>query len=416
MTKTDVTRRTFLATSAAAIGVASFPTPLIAKERELVIISEKSGDQLPVLENIVNEFGKAAGVKISFNNMDHEAHKTAIRNYLVASPPDINFWFSGERMRGFVNKGLLADISDLVEAENWKDVVPGMGAVTVDGRQYGLPLGGPLWGMWYRRDTFEENGFTVPKTVDDLFTLKQQADDAGMSAIAIGTKNLWPAAGWFDHMNLRINGLEHHMALMEGKIAYTDASMMKVFDAWAEMVNAGMFVDNHTSFAWDQAGALLAQKKAAMMDLGAFIKYAFADEDHDQLEFAAFPTIDPAMPQYEDFSVNSVHIPAGAKNPEVAREFLSYFYAPEVQKPYADSDGSIPARVDVDMSDNRLVAISQDVMRTAAGTAQYYDRDTNPDVAQAGLKGFQEFMVHPERAEKVLGNIERARERIYGAL
>lgn len=416
MSKLSITRRTFLISSAAIAGASCLGMPLFAKTRQLVIISDKSGDQRKVLEKIVADFEKESGIKVSLNNMDHEAHKTAIRNYLVASPPDINFWFSGERMRGFVERGLLADITDLVEKEKWADVVPSLGATTVKGRQYGLPLGGPLWGFWYRQDTFDKFGLSVPKTFNDFFTLQKKASAAGLAPITIGTKNLWPTGGWFDHMNLRINGLEHHMALMDGKIAYTDASVKKVLDVWAQLINSKLFVENHTSFGWDQAGALLVQKKAAMMDLAAFVKYAFPENEREQLRFAPFPTIDSSIPQYEDFSVNSVHIPAGAPHPEEAREFLAYFFRPEILKLYAKADGSIPGRSDIDMSNDRLVSIQQQAMKGVAGTAQYFDRDTNPDVAQAGMKGFQEFMIHPDRMDRILTNVERTRKRVYGAL
>ena len=55
--------------------------------------------------------------------MDHEAHKTAIRSYLVVGAPDICFWFSRNRMKAFVTKGLFDDISDLFARENYKSVL-----------------------------------------------------------------------------------------------------------------------------------------------------------------------------------------------------------------------------------------------------------------------------------------------------
>lgn len=416
MAKLTLNRRQFLATTAAA-GTMSLAAPLYAQNRELVIISNRSNaDQRAALEAIAAEFGAQAGVKVSVNNMDHEAHKTAIRNYLVASPPDVNFWFSGERMRGFVERELFADITDLVEENNWSDVVPAMGATTVGGRVYGLPTAGILWGMWYRQDVFDEHGWTAPSTFEDFFTLGEKAKAAGMTPVAMGIKNMWPAAGWFDHMNLRINGLEHHQALMEGKIAYTDSSLNKVLEPWADLINAGMFSENSTSFAWDQAGALLAQKKAAMMDLGGFIKFAFEEADIPQLRFANFPTIYPNVGKYEDFSVDSIHIPAGAKNPDAAREFLTYFYQADNLWKYLKPDGNLPARTDIDVTGDHMMEQSQKGLIGVQGTSQYFDRDTNPDVAQAGLKGFQEFMARPDRAAKVLQDIENARARVYGAL
>ena len=137
MIKPTLSRRQFLASTAAA-GAATLASPAYAQSRELVIISNRgSAGQRAALEAIAAEFGKDAGVKVSVNNMDHEAHKTAIRNYLVASPPDFCFWFSGERMKSFVARDLFADITDLVEEQNYADVVPALGATTVDGRVYG---------------------------------------------------------------------------------------------------------------------------------------------------------------------------------------------------------------------------------------------------------------------------------------
>ncbi|MAZ84453.1 MAG: ABC transporter substrate-binding protein [Rhizobiales bacterium] len=416
MIKPTLSRRQFLASTAAA-GAATLASPAYAQSRELVIISNRgSAGQRAALEAIAAEFGKDAGVKVSVNNMDHEAHKTAIRNYLVASPPDFCFWFSGERMKSFVARDLFADITDLVEEQNYADVVPALGATTVDGRVYGMPTAGIMWGMWYLQDVFDEQGWTAPTTRDEFLAFGEKARAAGMDPIAIGTKEMWPAAGWFDHMNLRINGLKHHMDLMAGKIAYTDQSLVKVMDAWAEQINAKLFNPNMTSFVWDQAAASLAQKRAAMMDLGGFISYGIPEEQHKQLRFSPFPIYDSSLGRFEDYSVDSVHIPKKAPNPEVAREWLVYFYEAERQKRYLEPEGNVPARIDVDMSSNHIVSEAQKGLAGMDGSAQYFDRDTNPDVAQAGLKGFQEFMVRPERAQSILQSIEGARSRAYGKI
>ncbi|RVD64246.1 carbohydrate ABC transporter substrate-binding protein, partial [Mesorhizobium sp. M4A.F.Ca.ET.029.04.2.1] len=45
---------------------------------------------------------------------------------------------------------------------------------------------------------------------------------------------------------------------------------------------------------------------------------------------------------------------------------------------------------------------------------QYYDRDTDPDMAQEGMTGLQEFMVKPERREQILERLEKTRKRIFG--
>ncbi len=411
----QASRRQFLIGTGAALTGAVVSAPALAQNGEITIISNiGAAGQRGVLQGIADAFSRETGTKVTINNMDHEAHKTAIRSYLVVGAPDVCFWFSGNRMKAFVQRGLFDDISDLFEKEEYAKVLgPTAGAVTVDGKQYGLPLAGLLWGMFYREDVFAEKGWKAPNAIEDLLALGEQAKSAGMIPVSIGIKEMWPAAGWFDHMNLRMNGLERHMALMDGKMSYTDPALVPVFDKWSELIKAGLFSPNSTSFGWEQAAAALAQKNAAMMDLGGFIKYSFPADQQDQIKFAPFPRIVADMPRYEDFSLNSIHIPAKAKNKQGARDFLAYFYQPKNLGAFVEAESGVPPRNDCPPSKDPIVNQAVESLKAVAGSAQYYDRDTDPDMAQEGLKGFQEFMVKPERRDQILERLEATRKRIF---
>jgi multiple sugar transport system substrate-binding protein len=408
-------RRQFLIGSGAALTGAALYTPALAKGGEVTIISDlANGDQRAVLQKIADAYSKKTGTTITINNMDHEAHKTAIRSYLVVGPPDICFWFSGNRMKAFVKRGLFDDISDLFVREGYASKLGAtMTAVTVDGKQYGLPMGGILWGLFYRKDVFEKKGWSAPKTWDDFLKFGEAAKSAGMIPMSMGTKDLWPCGGWFDHMNLRINGLEKHIDLMDGKIPYTDPMLKPVFDKWEELLKADFFSPNGTSFGWEQAGAAVAQEKAAMLDLGSFVKYAFPEEDRPQMAFTPFPEVMPGMDRYEDFSVNSIHVPAKAKNKQGARDFLAYLYQPDNLGALLEAEGTVPPRNDCPPSKDPMVNAAVESLKTVKGTSQYYDRDTDPDMAQAGMKGFQEFTVMPQNREKILAQLEKTRARIF---
>ena len=411
----SASRRKFLVGAGAALASTTLGRPALAQSKEMTIISNiGSATQRDVLQRVAGEFEKTSGVKVTINNMDHEAHKTAIRSYLVVGAPDVCFWFSGNRMKAFVKRDLFDDISDLFARENYKSVLgTTAAAVTVDGKQYGLPLGGLLWGLFYRKDVFAEKGWTPPKSMDDLLTLGEKAKSANMIPVSIGTKELWPAAGWFDHMNLRINGLDKHMALMDGAMAYTDPALTPVFDKWEAMIKAGLFTPNETSSGWEQAAAALAQRKAAMMDLAGFIKYGFPPDQQDQIAYTPFPEIAPGVARYEDFSLNSIHIPKNAKNKESARDFLAYFYRPDNLSAFLEAESAVPPRSDCPPSKDPLINAAVASLKTVVGSAQYYDRDTDPDMAQEGLKGFQEFMAKPERRRQIQESLEATRVRIF---
>ena len=48
-----------------------------------------------------------------------------------------------------------------------------------------------------------------------------------------------------------------------------------------------------------------------------------------------------------------------------------------------------------------------------AKAAQFYDRDTNPEMATEGMKGFQEFMVYPSRMDNILQRLDKIEERVF---
>ncbi|MGA7213668.1 MAG: hypothetical protein WBX20_05610, partial [Terrimicrobiaceae bacterium] len=48
-----------------------------------------------------------------------------------------------------------------------------------------------------------------------------------------------------------------------------------------------------------------------------------------------------------------------------------------------------------------------------AKSAQYYDRDTDPEMATEGMKGFQEFMAFPDRIDQILQRLDKVEQRIF---
>ena len=65
------------------------------------------------------------------------------------------------------------------------------------------------------------------------------------------------------------------------------------------------------------------------------------------------------------------------------------------------------------LTGSQLLKIGFKVLSESAGLAQFYDRDTPPEMAKEGMKGFQEFMVKPDREKQIRQRIERARKRIF---
>lgn len=367
-------------------------------------------------ETIIPTFEKEnPDIKVEMTIYDHEAYKTQIRNFLPADPPDVVNWFSGNRMKFFVNQGLFEDVSDVWDQNNLhNELAAARSTMTVDGKQWGVPIGYYQWGFYYRKDIFAKYGLGEPRSMADLMNIFETLKKNGVAPIAIGTKYLWTAAGWFDFLNLRINGYDFHMALMDGEVSYEDQRLDRVFDVWGEIAKSGYYIDNHASYSWQEGMAPMINGDAAMYLLGNFIIPDLMRAGlKGKIGYFQFPVIDGSVRTYEEAPTDSMHIPARAKNKKDAKKLLAFLGRADIQKIIADASGNLSTNNQSPPPTDEFLKIGFKVLSESAGLAQFYDRDTPPEMAKEGMKGFQEFMVKPDREKQIRQRIERARKRIF---
>lgn len=317
-------------------------------------------------------------------------------------------------MRAFTKRNLFEDLSSFYQANGLTEPMkPFIPAVSDNGKQYMMPTTFSTWGFFYKKDVFEKHGITPPKTWDDLMAVAAKLKENGIVPFTIGTRDLWANDLWFDYLDLGINGLDFHMQLMDGKVPYTDPRVKEVFARWREPIEKGYFLENHTSYGWQEAIPFLAQGKAAMYLLGTGVLTSLPVEAHKEFGFFPFPDVKPGMPRYEEVSINGIFVPSGAKNKELGKKFLAFLGQPENLKAFAEAGASLPGRTDIDLGDNPFAQTQMTMVKQAKGSSQFYDRDTDPDMAQVGMKGFQEFTVNPDKVDQILERLEATRQRIF---
>ena len=381
-----------------------------------LVINSDQADPAPkaAFAEVVKQFEAAnPDIKVKLNTFDKEAYKTALRNWLSTQPPDVVFWYAGNRMKQFVSKDLFEDVSDI-----WKDndlldkMSTAAPAMSIDEKQWGVPYTYYQWGVYYRKDIFKRLGIEIPKTYDEFLAASAKIKADGIAPVTIGTKYLWTAAGWFDYLNMRTNGLDFHIELMDGKVAYDDDRVKATFANWNKMVEPGYFIENHATYSWQEALPFLLKGEAAMYLIGNFVTPQLGDQE-ENIGFFQFPIIDPSKNVGEDAPMDTVHIPAKAKNKADARKFLAYLASPDVQTQINAAINQIPPHKDAKAADNYFLNIGIKMLGEADGQAQFFDRDTTPGMAKEGMKGFQEFMVKPDRLEKILASMEKTRKREF---
>ena len=365
----------------------------------------------------VEKFKKAnPDIKVTVNINDREAHKTAIRNFLSADAPDITAWYPGNRMAPFVNAGQFEDISDLWKEQGWSESFAAIKpTMSMNGKQWGVPYSYYQWGIYYRKDIFEKLGIAVPKNWAEFLAACKTLKDNGITPLTIGTKFLWPAAGVFDYLNLRTNGYDVHNDLTAGKIKYTDPRIQKVFEKWGELVKPGYFIENHATLAWQDALAPFVKGEAAMYVMGNFAVASMKDAGltNDQIDYFPFPTITEGVARAEEAPADAFFIPSRAKNKENARKFLAFIAQPEIQSEWNKTIGQLPPNSKAQVGDDKFIQKGFETVSTASGLAQFFDRDAPAEMAKAGMEGFQEFMIKPDRLDRILKRLDKIQARVY---
>ena len=386
--------------------------------RDLVItFDDMNPGPKAAFENAIAQFQKEnPDINVIANNGDREEHKAAIRNFLIADAPDVTSWYPGNRMRPFVKAGLFEDVSDVWDANNFhEDLAAIKPTMTIGGKQWGVPYSYYQWGVYYRKDIFDENGLSEPTNWAEFKEVCAKLKSNGIAPITIGTKYLWTAAGVFDYINLRTNGYKVHNDLTAGKIKYTDPRIRKTFEYWAELVNAGYFLENHSSMSWQDAVVPFAKGEAAMYVMGNFSVDAYknAGLTYDQIDFFPFPEITPGVPRAEEAPADAFFIPTKAKNKSDAKKWLAFVARPDVQTEWNKTIGQLPINSKAKVADDKFIKQGFETLNSAAGLAQFYDRDAVAEMAAAGMEGFQEFMMKPDRLDKILKRLDKIQAKVY---
>lgn len=373
------------------------------------------------MEKMIGDFGALhPGLNIETTVIDREAYKTQIRNFLTADSPDVATWYAANRMTPYVSAGLFEDVSDLwAEPEIAENLASTKGAMTIDGKQWGVPYTYYQWGIYYRKDIYAELGLSEPTNFDEMKSNCQAIIDSGRACYTIGSKFLWTAGGWFDYLNMRTNGFDFHMDLAAGNVKWTDDRVRATFANWKELIDMGAFLENHQNYSWQEALPFMVKGEAAAYLMGNFAVAPLREAGltDDQLDFYQFPAINPDVALAEDAPTDTFHIPANASNKEAAREFLRFAVSADVQTEINNGAnlGQLPVNASASVDNDKFLNEGFEMLsaNSPGGVAQFFDRDYPAEMAAEAMQGLQEFMVIPGNLDDILNRLDKVQERVY---
>jgi raffinose/stachyose/melibiose transport system substrate-binding protein len=143
-------------------------------------------------------------VTLAIDPIQNEQFPTKIPLALESStPPDIYQQWGGGQEATQIKSGKVSNIT--AYTSSWISEIGGAATSwQVNGQQYGVPYDLHMVGFWYRKDLFSKAGIaSPPATLPELVTDVAKLKAAHITPIAVGSKDRWPDAFWWEYFALR---------------------------------------------------------------------------------------------------------------------------------------------------------------------------------------------------------------------
>lgn len=412
------------ATLSVALLGSLYTIPVYAQGQQVTVAHYFTGPLgRKAVTKIFQDFQADTGIKVVDNPLGHEDFKTAILVMAAGGDlPDAFSYWAGARTRFVVDSGSLRTIDDLWKSANLGSVIPASiakEATEYNGHHYLIPFGYHYVGIFYNKKLFEKAGIdSTPKTWKQFIALCKKLKTKGITPIALGSKNRWPAQFWFDYIILRTAGPAYRARLVEGKASYNDPQVVHAMKLWKGLVDDGFFVKNSNADTWTDAADRVSRGEAAMTLMGTWIT-GYWDNHKLQpgvdYDFFVFPTIKRNVPQAALGPVDGWVISKNAKDPASAEKLLRYLITnTKAQAFWAQSQGALSPNehVKTDIY-NPVMKHALQVVSHSAAFAFNYDLATPPPVAEVGLSMFAQFMNNPKPYKKYLADTEKQIKGLY---
>jgi multiple sugar transport system substrate-binding protein len=430
MAATELSRRRFL------LGAASLGSvPLLAscvgsgvgesgggQASATITLQSSIQDTAPkaALEEIVAAY-TGPGSPVTLNSVATEQFRAQLSTYLSsAEPPDVLTWYAGSVANSYAAEGLLMDLTDLWTGDGacagFSDALRSL-STSADGKAIFVPTNYYWWSVFYKKSAFQQWGVEPPTTWEEFISLCERLKARGIHPLTNGIgSTAWMSAGWFDYLNLRINGADYHRALLAGQRSFTDPEVVAVLEEYRRLLP--YFHPNQ--FSWDaqQAVTPMVNNEAAMYLVGAFVTQYFPEDQRDDLDFFSVPPINPGVPSAEEAPTDGYFAAAGSDNPEGAKALLNYLASPQAQQEFITKSGSsnLPTSPDVDTSGfSPLVQKGIELLNSTQEITQFFNRDSSDALQTTADAALTRFIADPGDIPAHLRDWQAAAEQVFAS-
>ncbi|ORT48705.1 alpha-glucoside ABC transporter substrate-binding protein [Vibrio sp. qd031] len=320
-----------------------------------------------LVESVIAYFEAATGATVNYSGSDSFEQQIAI-DVQAGSAPNIAIFPQPGLAADLASKGFLTPLSD--ETAPWLEANYAAGSSWVDlGTFAGKDGKDDLYGffykvdlkslVWYVPENFEDAGYEVPETLEDLKALTEQmvADGETPWCVGLGSGGAtgWPATDWVEDLMLRTQSPQDYDKWTTNELKFNDPKVVEAIDEFGWFVLNDKFVDGGsravaaTDFRDSPKGMFTSPAKCYMHRQASFIPSFFPEGtelgmDADFFYFPAYESKDLGKPVLGAGTMFSI-----TKDSKGARAFMEFLKSPIAHEVWMAQSGFLTPYKGVNM-------------------------------------------------------------------
>lgn len=384
-------------------------------------------DPMPgIIEDSMKRFkADNSNYDVEISVMQNDAYKTKLQIAMSSNTmPDIFFSWSGGPMNQYIDSNKLADLTQLMNENNYKDrfMDAAINQATYKDKLWAVPVENTSVAMFfYNKEIFQKYNLQVPKTVAELEKVCDTLLANKIIPFSLANKTQWTGSMYYMYLVDRIGGADAFNNAAGRTGSFENEAFTQAGNKIQEWVKKNYFNKGFNGLDEDsgQSRTLLYSGKAAMTLMGSWFLSTAAGENKDFMSKVGsfpFPAVEGGKgdPNSVVGTVgdNFYHVSAGCKDIPGAFKAITYMIDDTAVAKRIEA-GRIPPVKAVKVNDPLLQNVLDSVQK-APSVQLWYDQYLPPELSQLHKDTSQAIFGLQKTPEEVNKEMEAAAKKVFG--
>jgi alpha-glucoside transport system substrate-binding protein len=337
--------KTNLIASAAALALFAG----VATAEQVTVFGPWLGPDQENVEAVLKAFAEKSGHDVRYTGSDSFEQQVVV-DLEAGSAPNVSAFPQPGLASDMAKRGFLTPLGDDVATWVSENYAAGPSWVALgtyagaDGAShfYGFPYKNDVKSLvWYVPENFDDAGYKIPTTMEELKALTEQivADGGTPWCIGLGSGSAtgWPATDWVEDMMLRTQTPEDYDAWVKNDLKFNDPKVIEAIDDFGwflddKFVAGGRGAVASTDFRDSPKGLFSSPPQCYMHRMASFIPAFFPEgtavgTDVDFFYFPAFASKDLGTPVLGAGTTWTI-----TKDSQAAHDLIAFLQTPEAHE------------------------------------------------------------------------------------